>query len=148
VTQLILARALQGVGAALLIPSALAIIGATFAENERGKAIGAWAGFSALAAAAEKRIISFVCSGYPAFDRRGAHPARSLAACLTPPALNQRSTFDELKKTTQSATEQLRSSCPSAVPLSPVARVDTATTGLWQTQLNRFARRSITSTLH
>jgi MFS family permease len=46
VTQLILARALQGVGAALLIPSALAIIGATFAENERGKAIGAWAGFS------------------------------------------------------------------------------------------------------
>ena len=40
----------------------------------------------------------------------------------------QRSTFDELKKTTQNATEQLRSSCPSAVPLSPVARVETATT--------------------
>ena len=52
VTQLILARAVQGVGAALLIPSSLAIIGATFAENERGKAIGTWAGFSALAAAA------------------------------------------------------------------------------------------------
>jgi len=46
------------------------------------------------------------------------------------PTANQRSTFDELKKATQSATEQLRSSCPSAVPLSPVARVDTATTGL------------------
>ena len=52
VTQLISARAVQGVGAALLIPSSLAIIGATFAENERGKAIGTWAGFSALAAAA------------------------------------------------------------------------------------------------
>jgi EmrB/QacA subfamily drug resistance transporter len=50
-TQLISARAIQGVGAALLIPSSLAIIGATFPENERGKAIGTWAGFSALAAA-------------------------------------------------------------------------------------------------
>jgi len=46
------------------------------------------------------------------------------------PTANQRSTFDELKKATQSATEQLRSSCPSAVPLSPMARVDTATAGL------------------
>ena len=51
-TQLISARAVQGVGAALMIPSSLAIIGATFPENERGKAIGTWAGFSALAAAA------------------------------------------------------------------------------------------------
>ena len=51
-TQLISARAVQGVGAAMLIPSSLAIIGATFPENERGKAIGTWAGFSALAAAA------------------------------------------------------------------------------------------------
>jgi hypothetical protein len=46
------------------------------------------------------------------------------------PTANQRSTFDELKKATQSASEQLRSSCPSVVPLSPMARVDTATTGL------------------
>jgi EmrB/QacA subfamily drug resistance transporter len=52
VTQLISGRAVQGIGAALLIPTSLAIIGATFAENERGKAIGTWAGFSALAAAA------------------------------------------------------------------------------------------------
>src|SRR5438270_10160909 len=37
--QLILARAIQGAGAALLIPCSLAIIGATFDENERGKAI-------------------------------------------------------------------------------------------------------------
>ena len=52
VTQLISARAVQGVGAALLVPSSLALIGATFDESERGKAIGTWAGFSALAAAA------------------------------------------------------------------------------------------------
>ncbi|CAN5535820.1 N/A [soil metagenome] len=52
IVHLILARALQGVGAALLIPCSLAIIGASFEESERGKAIGTWAGFSALAAAA------------------------------------------------------------------------------------------------
>ena len=46
------------------------------------------------------------------------------------PTANQRGTFDELKKVTQSASEQLRSSCPSVVPLSPMARVDTATTVL------------------
>jgi EmrB/QacA subfamily drug resistance transporter len=46
-----LARGIQGVGAALLIPCSLAIIGATFDESERGKAIGTWAGFSAIAAA-------------------------------------------------------------------------------------------------
>ena len=51
VTQLILARAIQGIGAALLIPCSLAIIGATFDESERGKAIGTWVGFSAIAAA-------------------------------------------------------------------------------------------------
>ena len=49
--QLILARAVQGIGAALLIPCSLAIIGASFPEAERGRAIGTWAGFSAIAAA-------------------------------------------------------------------------------------------------
>jgi EmrB/QacA subfamily drug resistance transporter len=47
---LIIARAIQGVGAALLIPCSLAIIGATFDEKERGKAIGVWSGASAIAA--------------------------------------------------------------------------------------------------
>jgi MFS family permease len=51
IKQLIAARAVQGLGAALLVPSSLALIGATFDESERGKAIGTWAGFSALAAA-------------------------------------------------------------------------------------------------
>jgi MFS family permease len=52
VSQLIVARAIQGGGAALLIPCSLAIIGAAFDDSERGKAIGTWAGFSAVAAAA------------------------------------------------------------------------------------------------
>jgi EmrB/QacA subfamily drug resistance transporter len=47
----VLARAVQGVGGALLIPSNLAIIGATFGEKERGRAIGTWAAFAAITAA-------------------------------------------------------------------------------------------------
>ena len=48
--QLILARAVQGVGGALLIPGSLALIGATFSEQQRGKAIGTWSGFTAMTA--------------------------------------------------------------------------------------------------
>jgi EmrB/QacA subfamily drug resistance transporter len=47
-TQLILARSFQGVGAALLVPGSLAIITAYFPESERGKAIGWWSALSAL----------------------------------------------------------------------------------------------------
>ncbi|WP_232077958.1 MFS transporter [Burkholderia sp. THE68] len=45
---LIAARALQGVGAALLVPGSLAIIGAVFEGEERGRAIGTWAGVGAI----------------------------------------------------------------------------------------------------
>ena len=45
---LIVGRSLQGVGAALLTPGALALIGANFSPDERGKAFGTWAGFGAL----------------------------------------------------------------------------------------------------
>jgi EmrB/QacA subfamily drug resistance transporter len=45
---LIAARLFQGVGGALLVPESLAIISAAFPAAERGKAIGTWAGFSAL----------------------------------------------------------------------------------------------------
>src|ERR1700756_1222336 len=40
--QLILARSIQGVGAALLVPGSLAIISTSFDENSRGQAIGTW----------------------------------------------------------------------------------------------------------
>lgn len=49
--QLIAARALQGIGAALLVPGSLAIISNSFAEEDRGRAIGTWSGFSAITAA-------------------------------------------------------------------------------------------------
>ena len=49
--ELIGARAVQGVGAALMMPSTLSIISATFDVRERGTAIGIWAGVSAMALA-------------------------------------------------------------------------------------------------
>lgn len=49
---LIAARIVQGVGAALLVPAALALIGATYPKAERSRAIGAWAAASALTTAA------------------------------------------------------------------------------------------------
>ena len=48
---LIGARALQGIGAAFLVPGSLAIINATFDGAERGRAIGTWSGFSAITTA-------------------------------------------------------------------------------------------------
>ena len=51
IDQLIVARAAQGLGAALLVPGSLAIISSSFPENERGRAIGTWSGFSAITTA-------------------------------------------------------------------------------------------------
>src|SRR2546426_145127 len=48
---LVVGRALQGLGAAFLVPGSLAIISATFDEAERGRAIGTWSGFSAMTTA-------------------------------------------------------------------------------------------------
>jgi MFS family permease len=51
VSQLIAARALQGVGGALLVPGSLALISASFSSEERGRAIGTWSGFTSITAA-------------------------------------------------------------------------------------------------
>jgi EmrB/QacA subfamily drug resistance transporter len=51
VTQLIMARALQGAGGALLVPGSLAIIRASFSEERRGQAIGTWSGFTGITTA-------------------------------------------------------------------------------------------------
>jgi EmrB/QacA subfamily drug resistance transporter len=51
VEQLIVARAVQGIGGALLVPGSLAIISACFSEERRGKAIGTWSGFTAITTA-------------------------------------------------------------------------------------------------
>ena len=48
---LVASRAVQGIGAAFMMPGTLSIISNTFPPEERGRAIGTWAGVSALALA-------------------------------------------------------------------------------------------------
>ena len=50
-TDLVLSRVVQGVGAALMMPATLSIVTHAFPPEERGKAMGTWAGVSALALA-------------------------------------------------------------------------------------------------
>ncbi len=49
--QLVIARGVQGVGGALLVPGSLALISVNFPESERGRAIGTWSGFTSITAA-------------------------------------------------------------------------------------------------
>jgi EmrB/QacA subfamily drug resistance transporter len=51
IRELILARAVQGLGAAFLVPGSLSIISASFPEQERGRAIGTWSGFTSITTA-------------------------------------------------------------------------------------------------
>lgn len=51
VGSLAVARAAQGIGAALLVPSSLAMLRTSFSEEERGRAVAAWAGFSGVSTA-------------------------------------------------------------------------------------------------
>ena len=47
---LVVARGVQGMGAALLVPGSLALISANFTKERRGRAIGTWAGWTSIAA--------------------------------------------------------------------------------------------------
>ena len=51
IDELIAARALQGIGAAFLVPGSLSLISASFPQAKRGRAIGTWSGFTAITAA-------------------------------------------------------------------------------------------------
>jgi EmrB/QacA subfamily drug resistance transporter len=51
IRQLIVARGLQGIGGALLIPGSLALISVNFSKEQRGRAIGTWSGFTSITAA-------------------------------------------------------------------------------------------------
>lgn len=48
ITQLLIARCLQGVGGALLVPNSLALLSVSFPESTRGRAIGTWSGFASM----------------------------------------------------------------------------------------------------
>jgi EmrB/QacA subfamily drug resistance transporter len=60
---LIAARALEGAGAALLTPGSLAMIQASFAEQERGKAIGAWSALGGAATAVGPLLGGYLVQG-------------------------------------------------------------------------------------
>jgi EmrB/QacA subfamily drug resistance transporter len=51
ISELVIARCVQGIGAAALVPGSLAIISASFDEKSRGQAIGTWSGFTAITTA-------------------------------------------------------------------------------------------------
>ena len=57
---LILARAVQGLGAALLVPGSLSLISSAYPRERRGKAIGTWSAFSGITAAVGPVIGGFL----------------------------------------------------------------------------------------
>jgi EmrB/QacA subfamily drug resistance transporter len=59
---LIAARALQGIGAALLVPASLAILESSFRDEDRSRAIGAWSGLGGLATAAGPLLGGYLIS--------------------------------------------------------------------------------------
>ncbi len=62
-TVLVAARALQGVGGALLVPGSLAMISASFVPGDRAKAIGAWSGFGGIAGAIGPFLGGYLVAG-------------------------------------------------------------------------------------
>jgi MFS family permease len=74
--QLIAARALQGVGAALYVPNSLAIIGASFDEERRGKAIGTWTSLTSVTL-----VLGPVLGGYLAENVSWRGAARDVREC-------------------------------------------------------------------
>jgi len=82
--QLVAARAVQGIGAALLVPGSLALIGANFPQAERGRAIGTWSAFSGITAAVGPVVGGFLVdrlSWHWAFLLNLPFGALLLAAC-------------------------------------------------------------------
>ena len=58
--ELVIARTLQGLGGALLVPNSLALVSAHFPAAERGRAIGTWAAFAAVTTAAGPPLGGFL----------------------------------------------------------------------------------------
>ena len=100
-TVLAISRAAQGAAGALLVPGSLAIIGSSFHDVDRGRAIGTWAGLAGIAERGRpvcRRLVDrhlLVAVGVPdqraARDRRG-HDHRSPRARVARGDQSSRST--------------------------------------------------------
>ena len=64
ISQLIVFRAIQGIGGALLTPESLAIISASFSQEQRGRAIGTWSGFTSITTALGPVVGGFLVDRY------------------------------------------------------------------------------------
>lgn len=62
-TLFLAARALQGLGAAMLLPNSLAILSASFAGEKRGRAVGTWAAAGAIAGAVAPLLGGWLVDG-------------------------------------------------------------------------------------
>ena len=71
---LVAARALQGIGGALLTPGSLAIISSTFVASDRAKAVGAWSGLGGMAAAIGPFVGGWLVTLDPATVLNSADP--------------------------------------------------------------------------
>ena len=78
---LVAGRIAQGVGGALVVPTSLAILSAAYPENQRGRAIGTWAGFTAVAGALGPLAAGFMV------DTTSWRPVMLLEVPLLLPAL-------------------------------------------------------------
>jgi len=67
IRQLILARALQGVGGAMLVPGSLALISSNFPQERRGRAIGTWSGFTSITAASRRAVQPALLAAQPRY---------------------------------------------------------------------------------
>ena len=87
ITQLIIARGVQGVGAALMVPGSLALISANFGKERRGQAIGTWSGFtpglaSGRTVSANLACVSVVAKVASAFHPNRLHPPGGVTRLL------------------------------------------------------------------
>ena len=98
-TILIVARALQGVTGALLVPSSLALIVANFTGPEQGKAIGTWTAWTGISfilgpllggRAGRRRLVALGVRDQRAADRRDPGGARARPTRATPDGAESR----------------------------------------------------------
>lgn len=65
--QVILSRAVSGIGAAFVMPATLSLLTAIFPPEERGKAIAVWAGFAGAGGALGPLVVGFLLTGWWVF---------------------------------------------------------------------------------